>query len=600
MLMCIMQSCSEEQLVVEPTTEQLSRSESDVRVSVTNPNLIDDWENVETIYLNSSSRYAPTGVTAPWKDGNISALPSDFLKGIKKKDGWEMLFHTFKDFGIDKYQNYMCFYNKFTGIIKVFYYYEAKGESATLTFWNMNGSTPLKIFDLPKFFALADNQINTNKRLTFSNVSVNNSQGITGLEEGWNGFTYQVSRYSSENTDCLITLSPYNQKITEFHMEGDGNGKLEGVIKSVTSTDNSIINDGSTKHKGIVTKTGEDALKFMNTLKKANENHWAKIFGSAAEQMLSSIAGNNIFKGLNEGLKYLFGRSTASNHYTKSDVYLELMQKIEIKGNGTMNLASNAASVNFNLKDILSGTNNFNHTLIVNNGGASIKHLGTWTLKRNPVIYYYRTVPIYRDYYQYHQNPQDGVDVYGTLEAPNFWHESTNTEIEINPDIKKYVKNYHVDIQYAGCSIADGEQFRPNVDDVYRIYNPEALYHDNNTSTYIIPKNVTGWHFLSPLTPEQLKYDVNQIYYDFGEILEGRMIAFITVNMDIDYNGHKFNVNETRAYPVEYGYINTYKPEEFHNPPYSYVINYKWAPRNDLFRLYGGDPTRVPNRILNN
>lgn len=152
MLMCIMQSCSEEQLVVEPTTEQLSRSESDVRVSVTNPNLIDDWENVETIYLNSSSRYAPTGVTAPWKDGNISALPSDFLKDIKKKDGWEMLFHTFKDFGIDKYQNYMCFYNKFTGIIKVFYYYEAKGESATLTFWNMNGSTPLKIFDLPKFF----------------------------------------------------------------------------------------------------------------------------------------------------------------------------------------------------------------------------------------------------------------------------------------------------------------------------------------------------------------------------------------------------------------------------------------------------------------
>ena len=66
------------------------------------------------------------------------------------------------------------------------------------------------------------------------------------------------------------------------------------------------------------------------------------------------------------------------------------------------------------------------------------------------------------------------------------------------------------------------------------------------------------------------------------------------------FNGNKFKVNETRAYPVEYGYINTYKPEESHNPPYSYVINYKWAPRNDLFRLYGGDPTRVPNRILNN
>jgi len=87
--------------------------------SETNPTLISDWENIETVKLNSSSI-----VTVPWVTGASTALSGVFCKDIKKEDGWMMLFHTFKRANLDIGQNYMCFYNMFTGYLKFFYYYE--------------------------------------------------------------------------------------------------------------------------------------------------------------------------------------------------------------------------------------------------------------------------------------------------------------------------------------------------------------------------------------------------------------------------------------------------------------------------------------------
>lgn len=85
--------------------------------SKTNPFLLNDWENVNEIVLNTSGNHK---VSAPWATGTSSSLDVDFRKDIKKEDGWVMLFHTFKKKGLDEKQNYMCFYNRFTGFLKFF------------------------------------------------------------------------------------------------------------------------------------------------------------------------------------------------------------------------------------------------------------------------------------------------------------------------------------------------------------------------------------------------------------------------------------------------------------------------------------------------
>ena len=94
--------------------------------SQSNPDLNDNWENQNAIYLNVVK---PSGgsesVTAPWANGSSSILDATFRYDTKKEDGWQMLFHTFKEATYEAEQeNYMCFYNPNTGIIKMLYFYE--------------------------------------------------------------------------------------------------------------------------------------------------------------------------------------------------------------------------------------------------------------------------------------------------------------------------------------------------------------------------------------------------------------------------------------------------------------------------------------------
>jgi hypothetical protein len=97
----------------------------DESISLINPTLMYDWENVDTIVLsNPLNGGIPKRVTTPWVNGTTSTLSTDFRYDILKENGWRMLFHTFKEQGTDPGQNYMCFYNQLTGFIKIFYYYE--------------------------------------------------------------------------------------------------------------------------------------------------------------------------------------------------------------------------------------------------------------------------------------------------------------------------------------------------------------------------------------------------------------------------------------------------------------------------------------------
>ena len=92
-------------------------------ISISNPTLINNWENVTVIRLNTEGDTNSHRVTSPWTEGSSGPLSADFRNDIKSEDGWKMLFHTFKEIGLDENQNYMCFYNMFTGYLKIFYYY---------------------------------------------------------------------------------------------------------------------------------------------------------------------------------------------------------------------------------------------------------------------------------------------------------------------------------------------------------------------------------------------------------------------------------------------------------------------------------------------
>ena len=77
-------------------------------ISISNPELITNWENLKEITLNTiGTSTINKRVSTPWTDSS-TPLSEKFRKDIKAEDGWIMLFHTFKEVGLDEKQNYMC------------------------------------------------------------------------------------------------------------------------------------------------------------------------------------------------------------------------------------------------------------------------------------------------------------------------------------------------------------------------------------------------------------------------------------------------------------------------------------------------------------
>lgn len=151
--------------------------------SQSNPDLNDNWENLDAIYLNTKDLSGGSeSVTAPWANGSSSILDATFRYDTKKEDGWQMLFHTFKEATYEAEQeNYMCFYNPNTGIIKMLYFYEPnshyEGFEKVLTCIKDGKVT------------FADNTIESDGILVFPNKLSNTEEQVYC---GWNGFIYQV------------------------------------------------------------------------------------------------------------------------------------------------------------------------------------------------------------------------------------------------------------------------------------------------------------------------------------------------------------------------------------------------------------------------
>src|SRR5690554_3195731 len=98
--------------------------------SISNPQLFDNWENLEEIVINNGN-----SATLPWVSGAQSLIPIEISTDIKREDGWKLLVHTFKDVGLDVGQNYMLFYNELRGILKVFFYKEGQPSPANGFIW---------------------------------------------------------------------------------------------------------------------------------------------------------------------------------------------------------------------------------------------------------------------------------------------------------------------------------------------------------------------------------------------------------------------------------------------------------------------------------
>lgn len=221
-------SCGEQQEMDDSNTSNVTpvstRAFSADEVSISNPTLQTDWENVKVIKLNRGG-----DTDAPWvyKEGNSIDIPLNYRTDIKKEDGWIMLSHTMI-YQVTTDPDYILFYNKYTGILKGFYFNRQNINNQSFL-WALEAKNPTSIFCSN---ALIQGPMNTTQTyVTSSNIVRSSNFDFGQLNPGWNCFSFELC-YGTLNNAPIISVKGFNTEESTINLSGNYSGE---VVIPVTS-----------------------------------------------------------------------------------------------------------------------------------------------------------------------------------------------------------------------------------------------------------------------------------------------------------------------------------------------------------------------------
>lgn len=328
-------------------------------------------------------------------------------------------------------------------------------------------------------------------------------------------------------------------------------------------------------------QSGGEAIDYINKIASLmTKMKDINIIGGKIGDQLKKVTSSKPYDYISKGLKFLFGRSTATTYYTTSKVYLETNGKITLSGTGTTTTPSIVDPITFNLQDILkkratkSSSPNITKSIVKSN--TDFETLGVWTINKSPCVYYHPLGNIYPTIV----TKYDKVSITGKFTTPYFYYDTP--EIIFNPAITQYIKSYKTDISFFNCLKANKETYLQSADDVYNSLMLETEYCDSEKEICSF-NDYFEMEYQTVFSPEMLNEENTKVFYfNWGTILSGRLVAYISVEMDINYKGKEFKVYETRVYPVSYGLHTEPSIYEYHNPPYYFVVNIGNPYRDDL------------------
>lgn len=218
----IFSSCENDSFLETENPNDAPRNKPELRAefshdgeAINNKELQTNWESVTRIDLNGKLGY----VQPPWVSPND--IPASYAKDIKKSDGWNMLSHTMLDVNSAQ-ANYMIFYNKYRGVLKVFYYNPQAQNNQNLV-WVIEADEPTSI--LPSN-TLVHGNLNSRYQYATTSNSLHNSVANFGhLVKGWNMFTLELP-YGIIYSDTPLSFRAYNTIKSETQLSGTFSGEI--------------------------------------------------------------------------------------------------------------------------------------------------------------------------------------------------------------------------------------------------------------------------------------------------------------------------------------------------------------------------------------
>lgn len=329
-----------------------------------------DWEDTSVqLGVNGNTQTA----ILPWASGSSTNAPFFMYNDYKKEDGWELLYNYTGQVA-DAGRDYLFFYNKFTGIFRVWYYLSSTVGSGS-GIWGFHLQDNSGLFNNSGYFALPANMRDFDEIVVTNISTINSTKAITS---GWNVFDVEIT-YDPQVSNQFLRLGvkSYDQNIQDVNIYGTTLSQSEGEIYN-HSSGSGLLSTFLTSAAKASGGTAEGWLKSKLEPQGNNDNDKPfKLIGS----LIPGIVSGGVTEIVNAGLNLILGSFIGKSGSTAQQIKFTTKGETELTGTITSNSPNNAkpiANVYFpGSKD--QDVEDYPH--------YHNDQLGVWNLASAPIIY---------------------------------------------------------------------------------------------------------------------------------------------------------------------------------------------------------------------
>jgi hypothetical protein len=332
-----------------------------------------DWENINFVSIAGSN------IALPWVGGASSTVPAHIQAEMSKSYGWDLMYNTIywnSNNGYIGNQNYLIFYNKFTGILRFFIYNKiATSSSQGLFNFKIVSNVPTTLLNGISGFSAVAPKLEPSCALTNSPADAEST--ITGFRNEWNYFDVPLvyDPNINKNTKLKFSLVTDQKTISDFDLSGTFTSKTNGqlITESTSNPTNSTV-------KSLSTAAGTKALGLLDSIVKKTINPTsliAKIAANAATAGISDL----VSTGISSLFKSFTGRFNSTQSLSQK---IKLTTEGQVKLTGSLITGSPGVINSMNLV-ALPGTDYSDGGLVPSN---DINTFGVWTIDNQPIVYH--------------------------------------------------------------------------------------------------------------------------------------------------------------------------------------------------------------------
>ena len=341
-----------------------------------------------TVYTNDVPTEQSVPISLPWSSSTVSNIPSGliFATGtgenmLKAKYGWEMAFNLFDSRDSEgklSSKPYFALYNRFTGILRVFYYQQTDpGTGGEFSFFVTPDSESSQKYPLYNSLQYG---------IPMSAGEVQNKGNVLGVTKSSNMFAQYVTPYfkNPEKTALSIGWYCFDLDYSAYNPDADTSFKPNVDRLSIdcmtASVDNISLRGALSGNVG-----GTFDAKTSYSTTTSNGLNYLDQFNSGVSGFFDCVANfteENYLKGIANGgmtiyhmAKALFGYATddyTTTGTTTGNIKMSLGANMTMEGYSVAQTSNSSTSVEFDC----SAYNQSKHW-----------GKGVWSLKENPVVY---------------------------------------------------------------------------------------------------------------------------------------------------------------------------------------------------------------------